>query len=84
MFYVFDVSLYVSRGDCFEEDARLCCCVETFKSHLLELNQSMFDEIQKHLQAAIENCIAGMRYFRVQQDGPRIKEVSAKNPLVPR
>lgn len=76
--------MYVSRGDCLEEDTHLCRCSETFKSHLEELNQEMFDEIQNHLQVAIENCIAGMRYFRVQHDGPRIKEVSTKNPLVPR
>jgi glycogen debranching enzyme len=51
---------------------------------LEELNKEMFDEIQNHLLAAVENCIAGMRYFRVQHDGPHIKEVSAKKPLVPR
>jgi glycogen debranching enzyme len=78
------VPCYVYRGDCLEEDVRLHHCAETFKARLEELNQSMFDEIQNHLHAAIENCIAGMRYFRVQHDGPRIKEVSVKNPLVPR
>lgn len=25
-----------------------------------------------------------MRYFRVQEDGPRVREVSVRNPLVPR
>ncbi|KDR16306.1 Glycogen debranching enzyme, partial [Zootermopsis nevadensis] len=74
----------VYRGDCFEEDTRLHHCGEAFRLRLEELNQAMFDEIQNHLEAAVENCIAGMRYFRVQHDGPRIKEVSVKNPLVPR
>jgi hypothetical protein len=81
---VSDISLYLSRDDCFEDDTRLRQCGENFKSHLEELNKEMFDEIQNHLLAAVENCIAGMRYFRVQHDGPHIKEVSAKNPLVPR
>lgn len=84
LIHVWYVSSYVSRGDCLEEDTHLRRCSETFKSHLEELNQAMFDEIQNHLQAAVENCIAGMRYFRVQHDGPRIKEVSTKIPLVPR
>jgi glycogen debranching enzyme len=72
------------RDDCFEDEIRLHQCGENFKSHLEELNKEKFDEIQNHLLAAVENCIAGMRYFRVQHDGPQIKEVSAKKPLVPR
>ncbi|XP_069703236.1 glycogen debranching enzyme isoform X2 [Periplaneta americana] len=74
----------VYRSDCFEEDTRLRRCGEAFKACLEELNRAKFDEIQNHLLAAVENCIAGMRYFRTQHDGPHIKEVSAKNPLVPR
>jgi glycogen debranching enzyme len=74
----------VSREDCSEDDTRLRRCGEAFKSRLEELNLAMFDEIQNHLQTAVENCIAGIRYFRVQHDGPHIKEVSVKNPLVPR
>jgi len=79
-----NISLYLSRDDCFEDEIRLHQCGENFKSHLEELNKEKFDEIQNHLLAAVENCIAGMRYFRVQHDGPQIKEVSAKKPLVPR
>ena len=82
--HVSDISLYLCRDDCFEDDSRLHRCGENFKSRLEELNKEMFDEIQNHLLAAVENCIAGMRYFRVQHDGPHIKEVSAKKPLVPR
>ena len=36
------------------------------------------------MNAAIENTVAGIRYFRVQGDGPRLKEISERNPLVPR
>jgi len=82
--HVSHISLYLSRDDCLEDDIRLHHCGENFKSHLEELNKEMFDEIQNHLLAAVENCIAGMRYFRVQHDGPHVKEVSAKDPLVPR
>jgi hypothetical protein len=76
--------LFDFRSDCFDEDTRLRRCTEDFKAHLERLNQAKYDEIQGHLHAAVENCLAGMRYFRIQQDGPHIREVSVKNPLVPR
>ncbi|KAG8263282.1 4-alpha-glucanotransferase activity protein [Homalodisca vitripennis] len=74
----------VYRSDCFDEDTRLRRCTEEFKRKLEELNEAVNHKIQGHLVAAVENCIAGMRYFRVQGDGPRIPEVTAKDPLVPR
>ncbi|XP_063230044.1 glycogen debranching enzyme [Bacillus rossius redtenbacheri] len=72
------------RSDCFDEDTRLRRCSEDFKACLEQLNKEKHDEIQGHLLSAVENTIAGIRYFRVQSDGPRIKEVSVKHPLVPR
>lgn len=46
------------------------------------MNEAVINELQNHLNAAIDNSIAGIRYFRIQHDGPRIKEVSLKNPLI--
>lgn len=40
--------------------------------------------MRQHLRAAIDNCVAGVRYHRLQADGPRLREVSAAQPLVPR
>ncbi|GLV44486.1 uncharacterized protein CBL_10290 [Carabus blaptoides fortunei] len=74
----------VYRIDCFDEETRLKRCSEEFKKKLDQLNKIAYDEIHSHLTAAVENCIAGIRYFRVQDDGPRIKEVNVKHPLVPR
>lgn len=48
------------------------------------LNEVAIAKVNEHLSAAVENVTAGIRYFRVQSDGPRIKEVSVKNPLTPR
>jgi len=48
------------------------------------LNNIVFNEVQEHLIAAVDNSIAGIRYFRVQPDGPRLTKVSVTNPLVPR
>ncbi|KAL6433430.1 hypothetical protein ACFW04_006521 [Cataglyphis niger] len=72
------------RADCFDEETRLKRCSEDLKNKLQELNEAISNNVQNHLNAAIENVIAGIRYFRVQCDGPRIKEISKKNPLVPR
>ncbi|XP_011865621.1 PREDICTED: glycogen debranching enzyme isoform X2 [Vollenhovia emeryi] len=72
------------RADCFDEETRLKRCAEDLKKKLQELNEVITNEVQNHLNAAVENSIAGMRYFRVQSDGPRITEISEKNPLVSR
>lgn len=72
------------RGDCFDEDSRLRRCGEDFKQHIEGLNNIQKEALYNHLNSAIENCIAGMRYFRIQDDGPHIREVSVRNPLVPR
>lgn len=74
----------VYRVDCFDEDTRLRRCSEEFKKRLDELNKNAHDEVHGHLVSAVDNCVAGMRYFRVQDDGPRLKEISEKYPLVPR
>ncbi|XP_025994344.2 glycogen debranching enzyme isoform X2 [Solenopsis invicta] len=72
------------RADCFDEETRLKRCAEDLKNKLQELNEVIINDVQNHLNAAVENSIAGIRYFRVQSDGPRLKEISEKHPLVPR
>ncbi|RZC42945.1 glycogen debranching enzyme, partial [Asbolus verrucosus] len=76
------VQLYnIYRHDCFDEETRIKRCAEDFKSKLESLNNKVIDSVNEHLNVAVENVITGIRYFRIQQDGPKIKEVSAKNPL---
>ncbi|KAB0795230.1 hypothetical protein PPYR_12069 [Photinus pyralis] len=76
------VELYnVYRSDAFDEDTRLKRCGEEFKLKLDELNRNVVDQLNGHLHAAVENCIAGIRYFRVQADGPRFVEISIDKPL---
>ncbi|XP_025075084.1 glycogen debranching enzyme isoform X3 [Pogonomyrmex barbatus] len=72
------------RADCFDEETRLKRCAEDLKNKLQELNEAIMNDVRNHLNAAVENSIANIRYFRIQHDGPRIKEISEKNPLVPR
>lgn len=72
------------RLDCFDEETRIKRCGEDFKKKLDALNEAVIVKISEHLTFAVDNVIKGIRYFRVQSDGPRIKEVSVKNPLTPR
>nr|XP_015838644.1 PREDICTED: glycogen debranching enzyme [Tribolium castaneum] len=70
------------RLDCYDEETRIKKCAEDFKNKLEALNKAMIDEVNEHLKVAVENVIAGIRYFRVQPDGPKVREISLKNPLV--
>ncbi|XP_011494521.1 PREDICTED: glycogen debranching enzyme [Ceratosolen solmsi marchali] len=74
----------ISQNDCLSEDDRLKQCSMDLKKKLQELNDAIIKEVEDHLNAAVENVIAGIRYFRVQTDGPKLKEVSEKHPLVSR
>lgn len=73
--------MYFPRLDCFDEEARLRRCAEEFKDKLESLNKTVFNKVNENLHAAIENCLASIRYYRVQSDGPKIKDISIKNPL---
>ncbi|KAI8428402.1 hypothetical protein MSG28_007227 [Choristoneura fumiferana] len=74
----------VYHADCYDEETRLKRCCDHLRRRLEHLNAAARDDLDGHLRAAVDNCVAGMRYFRLQEDGPKIEEVSEKNPLVPR
>lgn len=49
-----------------------------------ELNEHVRSEIQGYLDYAVENALAGVRYERVQGDGPRIRDNDNCHPLFSR
>ncbi|XP_021957483.1 glycogen debranching enzyme isoform X2 [Folsomia candida] len=55
--------------------------IESFRHHLYRLNENMYNLVQSHLHAAVENVIAGVRYERLQHDGPKLPQVTDKDPL---
>ncbi|CAK1552429.1 unnamed protein product [Leptosia nina] len=73
----------VYRSDCQEEEERVVRCGAAFKARLEELNSAALTAMQDHLRNALDNCLAGMQYERLQSDGPRVREVSVRHPLVP-
>uniref|UniRef100_A0A2A4JG90 Glycogen debranching enzyme glucanotransferase domain-containing protein n=1 Tax=Heliothis virescens TaxID=7102 RepID=A0A2A4JG90_HELVI len=74
----------VYRAECYDEESRLKKCCEEMKRKLEELNEAAADTVRDHLRAAVDNVIAGVRYERLEADGPRVQEVSARHPLAPR
>lgn len=77
-----EFSLY--RKDCYDEAHRIQRCTDDLREYLETLNRQVTDTLQSHLVAAVDNCLAGIRYFRVQTDGPRLKDITPKDPLIPR
>ncbi|CAG9785345.1 unnamed protein product [Diatraea saccharalis] len=73
-----------NKASCADEEARLAACGAALRRRLQALNAAAAAAVAAHLRAALDNCIACVRYERLQEDGPRIEEVSDKHPLVPR
>lgn len=64
-----------------DEAHRVKICVKQFRKALIALNECVQREIHADMEYAINNCIAGTRYERVQGDGPQIKVISKQYPL---
>lgn len=79
------VSIYnVYRSDAFDEDTRRRKCIEEFRLKLEQLNGAVECEIEGFLSYAVDNALAGVRYERVQGDGPRIRVNDNSHPLFSR
>ncbi|XP_013387613.1 glycogen debranching enzyme isoform X3 [Lingula anatina] len=63
-----------------DERIRLCC--EDLRVKLEELNQEKVDEIHGHLQQAVTNFLANIRYRFLQDGGPKYDKVTRKQPLM--
>lgn len=70
------------RLDSFDEESRVKKCAEDLKIKLDSLNEAIIKEVYADLNAAVDNVIAGARYFRVQEDGPKFKDITISHPLV--
>lgn len=71
----------VFRPDCFDEDTRIRKCGETFRRALEDYNRKILDEINSHMNYAVDNALAGARYERIQADGPKYRTIDVGHPL---
>lgn len=78
------VKYNVFRSDTFDEDSRRRKCIEAFRTKLDELNGAIRKEIDDYLSYAVENALAGVRYERVQGDGPRVRVNDNSHPIFSR
>ena len=56
--------------------------VSSFRQCLNELNGQIYNEIQGHLNSAVENVISTARYERLDLNGPKFDVVSCRHPIV--
>ena len=59
------------------------CSVSFFKDTVNDLNAKKTNEIQFNLNLAVENVLSSARYERLDSNGPKLKYVSSRHPLVP-
>lgn len=71
----------VFRNDCFDEDTRIRKCSESFRKVMEDYNHRMKVEIDGHMNYAVNNALAGVRYERVQPDGPRFRIIDVSHPV---
>lgn len=69
------------RPDCFDEDTRIRKCSESFRKALETYNQKVLDEVRGLMNYAIDNGLAGVRYERVQNDGPKFRTIDHSHPV---
>ena len=79
--FVNDFSFLFFRSGCSSEDERIQQCCAAFRERLKELNHNKYQVIYGHLECAVNCVTSGMRYERVQHDGPKLREVTKRNPL---
>jgi glycogen debranching enzyme len=71
----------VFRPDCFDEDTRIRRCSEAFRKTLEDYNNKIRAEVDGMMNYAIDNALAGTRYERVQNDGPKFRTIDIPHPL---
>lgn len=65
-------------------DAVVSQIKEDLKERLVSLNQKAMDEIQMHIDAALENIVKGVSYRYISEQGLRLPVVTVNDPLLDR
>lgn len=70
------------RPGVFTRSDRINKCCEALAGDLVALNAAKEKEIQDHINCAIGNFIANVRWRFINHDGPRLQKVTADEPLM--
>lgn len=71
----------VFRRDCFDEDTRIRKCSESFRNALDDYNKKVKAELDGLMNYAVDNALSGVRYERVQHDGPKFRTIDVGHPV---
>ncbi|XP_071799399.1 glycogen debranching enzyme-like [Asterias amurensis] len=74
----------VEREEAKDEEEQLDMSCKAFAEHLRNLNSRAADKMADDIHNALNNVTANVRYHHVEENGPRFKKISQKNPLVPK
>ncbi|XP_041474859.1 glycogen debranching enzyme-like [Lytechinus variegatus] len=72
----------IQRNGVDEPEARIEQCCQDLRSHLERLNGLASNVMGEDIRNAIENLISNVRYHHLEPSGPKLVEVTKKNPLV--
>lgn len=75
-------SVYYYKWNDEDVNVAINRAVDNLRNKLNHLNEGAKHVTKCHISSAIDNILAGARYERLQNDGPRIPEVTAKQPLI--
>ncbi|GAB1601007.1 glycogen debranching enzyme-like isoform X1 [Argonauta hians] len=70
------------KKDVVNFDRRLEECCQSLRAKLEDMNRHKQSEIDHHINTAIDNYLANVRYRFLAADGPRIERVTPDNPLM--
>lgn len=75
--------MLLSSSDALDEKERLQLCCDAFKAHLISRNEVIKNnEVADHIESAIKSSQNGVRYERLDPNGPKHPRVTKKSPLV--
>lgn len=66
----------------FSRADRINKCCEVLTADLVEWNAAKEKEIRDHVNCAISNFIANVRWRFINPDGPKIGKVTEEHPLM--
>ncbi|XP_060552915.1 glycogen debranching enzyme-like isoform X1 [Ruditapes philippinarum] len=80
-----DVALKLYNTDrpgAINREQRIKKCCEFLKGDLDAINKERLDALHDHLNTAVNNFMANIRWRFLNEDGPKIKQVTEREPLM--
>lgn len=73
---------YIARSGITDNQQLMQIAADHLRERVLQLNARAAEEMGRHLAAAVRNIVSGIRYERLATDGPRVRGITWRTPLV--